>query len=308
MQSAIFKRLFDVYHEGFPEDSEAFFAHFMQTVVAYETIEGEDEIVSIGFLIEKNALIMGKQTQVGYLSGLCTRKEHRGKGFISRLIPRLLEKAWDRRYPLVFLSPFADDFYRRYGFQDLIRADERIIAPQDTGGVTVETTFSPAAEVLKSIYADSVRNCKNRLLFGEKEIAEKLHEFACDGIPISIVRVGSLPKAFCFLAGKTIEYWCGDFSALQKAFAHTGANCYCFQDAGHKAFVQMRVCNVNEFERLFGYIKESGVSQIKDAMIRQNNITLKMREKDANVRDVCFFTQKAIKAMTETGKFFNDKY
>lgn len=309
MRSAISDEIYEIYHDGFPDDSHAYYDCFLETVSDHAFLRENGELVSVGFLVEKEAVLMGEHVKIAYLSGLCTRKKYRGKGYMVKVVDSLLNKAYDKRYPLLFLSPFNNSYYHRFGFEDLTMCNDVELKTEYNPNIKVLKSFQPDLEELKEIYRKCVFGCGNYLIFDDTQIKCKLREYAADGIPICIAYKEKKPVAFYFCNNEEIEFWMGDCSALKSIEDLHGKRCRVLNKTGLTVHLQARVCNVYEFNKLFN-TKLCGKIKIKDAFIRQNNSNEYPAEitEGQECKDVSFLTRTAIAQMHKAGNFFIDKY
>ncbi len=165
-----------LYADGFPDDSAAYRRWFLDT---YQGCAVVTDDVAAGFLVEKQAVIAGRVQKVFYLDAFSVYTPYRGKGYAAPLMQKLLKKAFDEGATYVFLSPFARDYYRPFGFADVAFGRQYKIG----GGL--KSVESCPCETLQALYNGG---SGNRLLLDERAATDLIESYAVDGL--EIVRVG----------------------------------------------------------------------------------------------------------------------
>ncbi len=103
------------------EDSEKFTEYFFNKEVPMNTtiIYGgfiNNELVSVMFLREKQLIYGTKKMSGCYIYGVATSAEHRGKGYMARLMNEALSYCDEKNYDLVYLIPVNEKIYEKFGF------------------------------------------------------------------------------------------------------------------------------------------------------------------------------------------------
>lgn len=115
----------DLWEEAFPEDSRSFDDYYFSKkirenrILALCTDEEGVSAASIESMIQLNPY----EIQVGsciwsvdYLVGVATRKNRRHRGYMRRLLLRMMEDMRREGMPFCFLMPAAEAIYRPFGF------------------------------------------------------------------------------------------------------------------------------------------------------------------------------------------------
>lgn len=319
------ERLLAIYLDGFPEDGEAYARYFLSNMPAENVFVGRErgEIVSAGYLVPKRAELFGAAATVGYLSALATLRESRGKGIIGGVIGDILREAGRRGYPLVALSPFDGDYYRRYGFSDGVTARRTTVA----GGREYRLKRAERADIpeIVALYEEMTRGCEIRQLFGPSEAAALMEELDVDASAAFLVMSGNRAFAFATVEhGEITHLFTPERDKFDKVAAFTSLRYFATGEG--EPFIQLRAANAQALLSLPVYregVRETALC-IRDDIIAANNgcyrVTVGRGKIDCKAADEreCEFTFRAEKLVGAIlgGKgpfaggraFFTDRY
>ena len=155
----------EMWQEGFPEDREAFFRLFWEKRSEQRESFGlydDGRLVSALHLIPQKLEIRNAEVDAVMVAGVATRRDARHRGYASFLMREAHEWIRQAGYPLAFLDPFLEAFYRPFGYEtgtgyrDIVFGAEgdpqRLSAVKDTAA-------------LQSVYRERTREtgvCVNR--------------------------------------------------------------------------------------------------------------------------------------------------
>ena len=154
-------------------------------------------------------------------------------------------------------------------------------------------------KTLARIYSAFTRPFDNRLIFKEKEITEKIGDYAADGIPLAVYSDKGKPFAYCFKKDCRIFYYAA--SNMKKFAACEALKGFAYLDfrASSKPYIQARIVNAEAALRAAPYMRESIetaimrrgrpigrpaiVLRVTDPLIAQNNRTFAITQEDGGV-------------------------
>lgn len=144
----------ELWEEAFPEDSKAFDDYYFaeklkdnRILVLEDQETPEDRIDAMIHLNPYLVQVRNRRWRVDYLVGVATRKDRRHRGYMRRLLMRMMADMRDEQAPFCFLMPADEAIYRPFGFTYIYRqpkwklkggaALERrsLMGQQDSGGV-----------------------------------------------------------------------------------------------------------------------------------------------------------------------------
>lgn len=269
-------QLKQIYKDGF-DDSDAFVDFFFANLIKEENIithSENEKLISAGYIVEKPAVMFGKETDLAYLSALSTLKEYRGQGKIRHIIEPALNTLFLRGHTFAMLHPFNYDYYKRYSFENVSYCSDgeikggtqyltRKIKPDDTG-------------IVLNIYSKMTQNFDNRLNFDTNAVKLKIAEFASDNIDgIILSDENNVDFAFAFIENGFLSFYaCADFDKLIQAENLKGSKFYNYSE-NERPFLQGRIINAEKALLSYPYDKNLKVKLkigIIDKEIKDNNI------------------------------------
>jgi len=187
------KELAELWAEAFG-DSEKFIASFLDAYMIPEynvpVVLLDGKIISMLYLIEFN-LYSNDEIAGGcaYLFAAATKKEHRGKGYMSELVRYSVALCGDRGFEAVFLFPQNRDnklfdLYSRFGFENIYGAKKitgksigaRIARPQNLSDYRLTEKDITDVEVFDGLYDSYVEFTAKQAL---APVKDRLFYFRC---------------------------------------------------------------------------------------------------------------------------------
>lgn len=122
----------ELWEEAFPEDSKSFDDYYFDKKLKDNRIlvlEDWDEYGAgnerrIDSMIQLNPYLVqvrSRRWRVDYLVGVATRKDRRHRGYMRRLLMRMMADMRDEEMPFCFLMPADEAIYRPFGFTYIFR-------------------------------------------------------------------------------------------------------------------------------------------------------------------------------------------
>lgn len=113
-----------LWEEIFTEDDEAFLDYYYQVKTAENSIyiiEEEDEPVSMLQLNPYPIQFLGNTCLLHYIIAVATKKEYRGRGYMTRLLEAAAQDMYRAGEPFTYLMPAAEGIYYPHGFRFVYR-------------------------------------------------------------------------------------------------------------------------------------------------------------------------------------------
>lgn len=129
---------------------------------------------------------------IAYLCGACTRKKHRGKGYMGQLIRESLKVARDRGDAIVTLIPANKrlyDFYKQYDFAKAIYAGVNrytSLHPFNTK-LKYHAVHDPAHPTVAEAFCELESRIPGRVCHTQQEYLNILEDIRLDGGSVSVV-------------------------------------------------------------------------------------------------------------------------
>lgn len=175
----------ELWEEAFPEDSKVFGDYYFTEKVKDNRVLVLEENDRIDAMIQLNPYrlqVKNQQWQIDYLVGVATRKDRRHRGYMRRLLAKMMVDMRAEGMPFCFLMPVDEAIYRPFGFTfiyDQPRFEWREEKPVEwrTVSVIAEHHLEQAADWMNrwfanryQVYAVRDRDYLERLI---KEIASE---------------------------------------------------------------------------------------------------------------------------------------
>lgn len=113
-----------LWEEIFTEDDEAFLDYYYQVKTAKNSIyiiEEEDEPVSMLQLNPYPVQFLRNTCLLHYIIAVATKKEYRGRGYMTRLLETAVGEMYRAGEPFTYLMPAAEGIYYPHGFRFVYR-------------------------------------------------------------------------------------------------------------------------------------------------------------------------------------------
>jgi len=192
MTPELLQKLKAHYKDGFPNDSDTFVEHFfanmLHKIPVYITLP-DNSIAAAGYIVKKQAMILGAKTIAYYLSAISVKNNLRGKGYGSKIIEKLFEKVQELKAPVCFLNPFDSKFYTKYGFENFtFCGTSKIIGGKDYIYKKKYSNLPPdiILEKLVKIQSDYSSKFNNHIVYDKAALKEKLNNELLDGAKLYI--------------------------------------------------------------------------------------------------------------------------
>ncbi len=111
------EKIKEIYIEAFGNEDNGFCDRLFDSCFEYCcTLEIKGETVAMLFALPSEVIIKGKAYQSYYVFAVATKKEHRGKGYMSKLLEEI-----KKENKILFLKPVNKgviEFYKKNGFKE----------------------------------------------------------------------------------------------------------------------------------------------------------------------------------------------
>lgn len=108
-----------LWEEAFPEDSREFDDYYFTEKMKENRVlvlEEEGRIVSMLHQNPYRIRVRDQIWQSDYIVGVATAEDRRHRGYMRRLLNRMMREMWEERMPFSFLMPADEAIYRPFGF------------------------------------------------------------------------------------------------------------------------------------------------------------------------------------------------
>lgn len=108
-----------LWEEAFPEDSKAFTDYYFAEKIKDNQILVLEEAGRIDAMLQRNPYtlqVKDERWNVDYLVGVATRKECRHRGYMRKLLGKMMADMKKEHMPFCFLMPADEAIYRPFGF------------------------------------------------------------------------------------------------------------------------------------------------------------------------------------------------
>lgn len=133
----------NLWEEAFPEDSKAFTDYYFSEKIKDNEILVLEEDGRIDAMLQRNPYtlqVKNEQWTVDYLVGVATRKTRRHRGYMSRLLEKMMDDMRNEHMPFCFLMPADEAIYRPFGFTFVF--DQPYMEWREEGKLTKRTVQS----------------------------------------------------------------------------------------------------------------------------------------------------------------------
>lgn len=113
-----------LWEEAFPEDSRSFDDYYFEEKLKDNRILALCDNGRVDAMIHLNPYVLqagGRRWRVDYLVGVATRKNRRHRGYMRRLLIRMMADMHAEKMPFCFLMPADEAIYRPFGFTFIYR-------------------------------------------------------------------------------------------------------------------------------------------------------------------------------------------
>lgn len=114
----------ELWEEAFPEDSKSFDDYYFEEKIKDNRILVLEEDGRIDSMIQLNPYLLqvkGLRWRVDYLVGVATREDRRHRGYMRRLLARMMADMQSEEMPFCFLMPADEAIYRPFGYTYIYR-------------------------------------------------------------------------------------------------------------------------------------------------------------------------------------------
>lgn len=127
----------ELWEEAFPEDSREFGDYYFREklkdnrILALVGEDREGTACRIDAMVHLNPyqiMVRGTDWRADYLVGVATRREKRHRGYMRRLLLRMMEDMHREQMPFCFLMPADEAIYRPFGFTYIFRQPQFTLA------------------------------------------------------------------------------------------------------------------------------------------------------------------------------------
>ena len=113
------QRCRELWEEAFPEDSREFCDYYFQEKLRDNQILAFTENGQVQAMVHRNPYMVRARDccwQADYVVGVATRRERRRRGYMRRLLLKMMGDMRQEKMPFCFLMPAAEAIYRPFGF------------------------------------------------------------------------------------------------------------------------------------------------------------------------------------------------
>lgn len=150
------------------------------TVAALEN----DRVLSVMQILDFDIVIRGKTYACGYIAGVSTIPEFRGKGLATKVMEATEQLARSRGKEFVMLTPSIDNFYEKFGFTSCYERLEFSYMPSDfkpqRSYCTSKKATKEDAELLADIYNEYMKDYDGYVVRTIKDFADIIEQYSLE--------------------------------------------------------------------------------------------------------------------------------
>lgn len=126
----------ELWRQAFPEEREAYTEFYYRQAVWGNQILAEEEDGQVLSMLHRNPYRMQIRDTVWpvcYIVGVATRRDHRRRGMMRKLMVRCLQDLYEEEVPMAYLMPADRAYYTPFAFTDITYHDFYRGNPKDAG-------------------------------------------------------------------------------------------------------------------------------------------------------------------------------
>lgn len=158
-------------------------------------------LVSALHIVPYTIMIQGRQMPTAFITGAATLKEHRGRGYMRRLLYEALALLKSRGVLITHLYPFKHSFYEKLGWAAFSYVVRQTVTEAycRRGADVIETrdTF-----LLSALYDKMMRGYEGYIIRGEREWRLRTEELAIDGGRTAVLIKDGAASAYMLFYGE----------------------------------------------------------------------------------------------------------
>lgn len=147
----------------------------------------------------------GQEQKYALISGLCTAPDMRKQGVMSSLLTEVLLRLQQQGYDAAILSPVDDNYYKKFGFEALSRANFVTINYTPCKQFCSKPCSEGDKQLLIEMYNNFAKNYKCHQLLSEKTLNDLIFEAKLSNTDIQIVYKNNTPIGWYFADNNVVE-------------------------------------------------------------------------------------------------------
>lgn len=173
-------------------------AHSLTTII-------DGQVVALASYVDL-AISDGKNNyKTALISGVCTHPDMRGKGVMQILLDNLLEQLQTLQYDIALLSPVKDNYYKKYGFESLIKGDLKQIIYQNRSNYTLQNASKIDTKTIFDLYGKHCKNTTYSQVLTQDIVLDLIDEFSMGNSAIWLVLQNNNTIGWIATSDKNIE-------------------------------------------------------------------------------------------------------
>ncbi|MEN6471717.1 MAG: GNAT family N-acetyltransferase [Clostridiaceae bacterium] len=192
-----------VWEACFPDDESAFIDYYFQKRTRPEWILGAfsgEKLIGTVHMLPHTVTFFGVEKSVGFVAGVATLPEERGRGVAGNMLNASFEIMRERGFSATMLKPFSQGlarYYEGFGYKPFAHVDVYELTLNGLSGVAPAQTHAPGAGELLKIYNAFAAGLSGMRVRAQKEMELLLEELTtyesallCDGISYAACDIG----------------------------------------------------------------------------------------------------------------------
>lgn len=231
-----------VFNDG-KEYTDFYFNKRRNKVITYSKQINNNTIALVGCL--NITLFSNKESYNGVLiTGVCTSPELRGKGIMQELLGKVIEDLNSNENDFILLSPVNDVYYKKYGFESLVKCDKITLNYKKNCEYIVKTAKKVDFNLLYDIYMNIATKFNSYQVINKNIILDIFDEYELADTPIQIIYKNNTPFGWFTIEDKNVTHAIvEDIKILNNIAMLDGYTCYELNKNGHKDLFQIKYLN-----------------------------------------------------------------
>ena len=288
------KELKDLYQEAF-NDSEGYLNYFFSQKYRAENvifIKESKKIVSALHLVKKSLKIDDITYPLPFVVAAATLKSHQNQGYMKRVLKQSLTELYNRKYPLCALAPFDESFYQPFGFETIIRTNQKTIPLDTLNSFQKRNATREDIDTLINIYSSYT---KDKTIYIDRKISDweaLFNEVSSDEGLIVILSKNNEDIGYYTLFKEGIEEFCLlDDSTLPNEIEFNQGLIEQINQTEGVSRLMIRIVDTKRFLERYPFnedITDKFRIRIQDDLFEGNDVTIELSINQGNVsiRDI----------------------
>lgn len=229
-----------VFNDGL-EYTDFYFNKRRKKVLSFEKIIDANTVGLVN-IIDINMQLGNNNYKTALITGVCTSPNMRKIGIMQELLNNTLEQLKEDKYQIAILSPVNNNYYKKYGFTTLVKANKEVIKYIPNANYHTKKASKIDINLLLNLYKSIAYKYDNYQIIDKDNLLDLFDEYEIDNTDIQIVYNHNLPIGWYIAeSGKVEIAILPDLNILNHIEDIDGFNYYKQDLNGEKELFQIRI-------------------------------------------------------------------